>query len=140
MSTSAGSNAVRARWRNAWCVASLAILGSCAVGPDFHPPAPPATVRYTREALPADTVVADGRAQHFTADAVLTADWWRLFKSAQLDAVVQQAIANNSTLQASEATLRQSQHNLRAGYGVFFPQALRRRMPSASASRLRRTG
>ena len=40
----------------------------------------------------------------------------------QLDAVVRQAIANNPTLQAAEASLRQSQDNMRAGYGLFFPQ------------------
>jgi len=45
-----------------------------------------------------------------------------MFESDQLDAVVAQAIAHNQTLQAAEATLRQSQDNLRAGYGVFFPQ------------------
>jgi NodT family efflux transporter outer membrane factor (OMF) lipoprotein len=39
-----------------------------------------------------------------------------------LDAIVQKAIANNPTLQASKASLRQSQDNMRAGYGMFFPQ------------------
>jgi NodT family efflux transporter outer membrane factor (OMF) lipoprotein len=101
---------------------TLAMLSGCAVGPDFHRPAPPEADRYTVEALPAATVVADGEAQRFTTGAALSADWWQLFKSAQLDAVVRQAIANNPTLQASEASLIQSQHNLRAGYGVFFPQ------------------
>jgi NodT family efflux transporter outer membrane factor (OMF) lipoprotein len=102
---------------------SLTMLGGCALGPDFHRPAPPQAERYTVEALPAATVVADGQAQRFTAGTALTADWWQLFKSPQLDAVVRQAIANSPTLQASEASLTQSQHNLRAGYGVFFPQA-----------------
>jgi len=104
-------------------VVILATLGACAVGPNFHRPAPPDAERYTAEPLPAATVVADEQAQQFTAGTALSADWWQLFKSAQLDAVVRQAIANNPTLQASEASLRQSQHNLRAGYGVFFPQA-----------------
>ncbi len=36
--------------------------------------------------------------------------------------MVQEALAHNPTLQASEASLRQSQDRLRAGYGVFFPQ------------------
>jgi len=102
---------------------SLTMLGGCALGPDFHRPAPPQAERYTVEALPAATVVAAGQAQRFTAGTALTADWWQLFKSPQLDAVVRQAIANSPTLQASEASLTQSQHNLRAGYGVFFPQA-----------------
>ena len=63
----------------------------------------------------------------------LTADWWRLFRSPPLDAMVQQALANNPTLQAAEASLRQSQDNLRAGYGVFYPQvdASLRRHPAA---------
>jgi NodT family efflux transporter outer membrane factor (OMF) lipoprotein len=99
----------------------MASLGACAVGPDFVRPVPPAADGYTSEALPASTVSADGHAQQFTPGAVLDSDWWRLFKSAQLDAVVGQAIANNPTLLASEASLRQSQDNLRAGYGVFFP-------------------
>ena len=99
-----------------------AMLSACAVGPNFVRPAAPDTDRYAREPLPAATVVADGQLQRFTPGAAITADWWRLFKSEQLDAVVRQAIANNPTLQASEASLRQSQDRLRAGYGVFFPQ------------------
>jgi NodT family efflux transporter outer membrane factor (OMF) lipoprotein len=104
-------------------MAAVAMLSSCAVGPDFHRPVAPAADRYTAAALPAATVVADGQAQRFMAGTALTAEWWELFKSAQLDAVVKQALANSPTLQASEASLRQSQNNLRAGYGVFFPQA-----------------
>ena len=92
------------------------------MGPDFVRPEPPREDHYTREALPAATVAADGTAQQFTSDTELGADWWRLFKSAELDAIVGQAIANNQTLKASEATLRQSQDSLRAGYGVFFPK------------------
>ena len=100
----------------------LALLGGCAVGPDFHRPAAPEADRYSAEPLPAATVVAQERAQRFSTGTALVADWWQLFNSAPLDAVVKQAIANNPTLQASESSLRQSQSNLRAGYGVFFPQ------------------
>jgi NodT family efflux transporter outer membrane factor (OMF) lipoprotein len=116
------------------CLAvSIALLNGCAVGPDFVPPAPPDADRFTREPLLAATVEADGQTQHFMPGAAMTADWWRLFKSAQLDAVVQQAITNNPTLQAAEASLRQSQDKLRAGYGVFYPQI----QADAAASRQR---
>ena len=97
-------------------------MGGCAVGPNFVRPAAPDTDRYTHEAQPEATVKADGQAQHFTPGTDIPADWWRLFKSPQLDAVVRQAISNNPTLQAAEASLRQSQDNLRAGYGLYFPQ------------------
>jgi NodT family efflux transporter outer membrane factor (OMF) lipoprotein len=100
----------------------IALLGGCAVGPDFVRPASPDTDRYTRERMPSATIAADGQMQQFISGAAITNDWWRLFKSEQLNALVQQAISNNPTLQASEASLRHSQDNLRAGYGVFFPQ------------------
>ena len=117
--------------RGAGLSAILALLGGCAVGPNFVRPAAPDTDRYTHEAQPEATVKADGQAQHFTPGTDIPADWWRLFKSPQLDAVVRQAISNNPTLQAAEASLRQSQDNLRAGYGLYFPQG----QAGASASR-----
>jgi len=100
----------------------LAMLAGCSVGPNFTRPTQPDTDRYTSDERLDATVAADGRAQHFTAGAEVTADWWRLFQSPPLDAVVRQAISNNPTLQAAEASLRQSQDNLRAGYGLYFPQ------------------
>ena len=62
--------------------------------------------------------------QHSTSagGAEIAADWWRLFNCPKLDAVVLESIANNPSLQAAQASLRQSQDNLRAGYGIFFPQ------------------
>ena len=116
-------NSFRSSVQRGVCLAVImAMLGGCAVGPDFVRPSPPDTDRYTRELRPKATVTADGQAQYFTPGAAIAADWWQLFKSVQLDAVVRKAIANNPSLQASEASLRQSQDNMRAGYGVFFPQ------------------
>ena len=102
--------------------ALLISLVGCAVGPDFVRPTPPPVDRYTQGAEPTATIPADGQAQHFDKGATVLADWWRLFNSAKLDAVINEAIAGNPTLQAAQASLRQSQDNLRAGYGVFFPQ------------------
>lgn len=105
------------------CIVIMMMLGGCMVGPNFVSPSSTYANHYTREAQPESTVTADGKTQHFTSGGSVPANWWQLFKSAPMDGVVQQAIANNPTLQASEATLRQSQDELRAGYGVFFPQA-----------------
>ena len=68
------------------------LLGACAVGPDFVRPAAPAADRYTRDPLPPATAIADGRAQQFSPDVELRADWWRLFGSAQVDAAVQKLL------------------------------------------------
>ena len=104
------------------CVVLSGCLTSCAVGPNFVRPAAPATQRYTYEEEPAGTIVAEGGAQRFESGAKIAADWWRLFGCPKLDAVVMQSFANNPTLQAAQAALRQSQDNLQAGYGIFYPQ------------------
>lgn len=108
--------------RGALAAACLS-LGSCAVGPDFVRPEPPALDHYVHGGDPAATVGAQGVAQHFTGGAKLRADWWHLFKSAKIDAAVAEALSNNPGLKAAQASLRQSQDTLRGGYGVFFPHA-----------------
>jgi len=99
-----------------------AVLCGCALGPDFVRPALSDSQRYTPELQNAATVAADGLSQRFETGNALLADWWRLFKSEPLDETVRRALANNPTLQASEARLRQSQEELLAGDGVFYPQ------------------
>jgi NodT family efflux transporter outer membrane factor (OMF) lipoprotein len=109
----------------AWvCVVTAASLlaSGCSVGPDFVRPGPPEGERYTNQPMPPSTVPADAQAQHFEPGAQIAADWWHLFNSTQIDALVKEAIADNPSLQAAQASLRQSQENLRAGYGVFYPQ------------------
>jgi len=97
-------------------------LGACAVGPDFVRPRAPSTQRYEHGEQPTGTITAEGAAQHFKHGAQIAADWWRLFNCPKLDDVILEAIADNPTLQAAQAALRQSEDNLRAGYGVFYPQ------------------
>ncbi|MGB3549982.1 MAG: efflux transporter outer membrane subunit [Candidatus Binatus sp.] len=104
------------------CVVLSGCLTACAVGPDFVRPTAPVAKRYTYEQQPAGTIVAEGGAQRFENGATIAADWWRLFDCPKLDAVVMQSVANNPTLQVAQASLRQSEDNLRAGYGIFFPQ------------------
>ena len=120
----AGGKAGR-RW-DLLLVAGLLLISTtiwgCALGPDFVPPAAPKVEGYTRGKAPAETIAADGKQQQFDWGAKISREWWRLFQSDKLNSVVQLAVANNQTLQAAQARLRESQANLRAGYGVFFPQ------------------
>ncbi|HTY49306.1 MAG TPA: efflux transporter outer membrane subunit [Steroidobacteraceae bacterium] len=97
-------------------------LAGCAVGPDFHRPAPPAVSAYAHGGDPPATPVAQGMAQHFRAGAAVAPDWWRTFQSAALDALMTDALARNPGLQAAQASLRASQDELRSGYGIFYPQ------------------
>jgi len=97
-------------------------LGACAVGPDFVRPGAPASQRYVQTEEPATTVAANGVAQHLEQGAPIPDEWWRLFNCPKLDALVIQSFAHNPTVEAAHATLRESEDNLRAGYGIFFPQ------------------
>ena len=56
---------------------AAAVLGACAVGPDFVRPAAPDADRYTRETPLEATAVADGVAQQFApgSDAASPATW-----------------------------------------------------------------
>ena len=98
------------------------LAASCAVGPNYVRPDAPKTTRYTATvASPAPTTPSKSAVQHVADSNKLAADWWRLLGSRELDAIVADALVNNPTLEAAEASLRRSQDTLRAGYGVFFP-------------------
>lgn len=96
------------------------VVTGCAVGPNFHSPEAPRTDRYTPEALPPETAsapVAGGAAQRLVPGQEIPAEWWTLFHSPSLDRLIRQALADNPTLAAAQATLRQSYENLRALVG-----------------------
>ncbi len=110
---------LHSRLSHGW-VAALCLAG-CAVGPNYVRPDAPKSAGYVAGPAPQATAVADGLAQRF-AEGKLAADWWRLFQNPKVDALVAQSLADNPTLQSAQATLRQSQYLLKAGYGVFSPQ------------------
>ena len=104
--------------------ASLA-LSACAVGPNYKKPDKPATPAYTREALATQTqatAVTGGESQRFQFGAQLPAQWWQLFGSPELDALIEQGIQNYPTIKAQRAALLQARQVVRAQQGVFFPQ------------------
>src|SRR5690349_19662489 len=98
-----------------------AALSACAVGPDFHPPAPPATAHYTRAPEPTGTVAFEGRsggAQTFSPDRDIPADWWTLFHSKALDELMRAALADSPTVQAARATLTTAAESYRSQRGA----------------------
>jgi len=114
-------------------------LAGCAVGPDFRTPAAPTTNVYTAEELPAKTAAAPGLAgteQRFASGQDIPGEWWTLFHSETLDRLIRQALADNPTLAAAKAKLREAQENRRAGLGALFPNI----DASASASRQKISG
>ncbi len=94
------------------------------MGPDFAAPKAPEITRYTREPLAAATSGTDaaaGQRQHFVNGRDIPLEWWTVFKSAKLDALVRRSIDNNPNLQSALATLRANQQAVYAQEGKFFP-------------------
>jgi NodT family efflux transporter outer membrane factor (OMF) lipoprotein len=105
-------------------MAGAALLAGCAVGPDFEKPAPPAVEGYSRAPLAAETASASvpaGEAQRFVQDMDISGQWWQLFHSEALNALVEEALQHNSDLQAAQAALRVAKENVYAEEGAFFP-------------------
>ena len=128
--------------RRAVPIAALVFaLTGCSAGPDFKPPAPPKVASYTGHPLanPAATPgVAGGGAQSFEQGGEVAGDWWTLFRSQPLNALVTQALKNNHDLKAAQAALRVAHEDVLAQRGAFFPSvsagfnASRERDPSAA--------
>lgn len=119
--TSASRSGVTAA---AFALAAALLCGGCAVGPDFTPPAAPATASITREPLPPQTratPVAGGAAQRFDPAAQLPSQWWTAYGSDQLDRLVSEALANSPTIASAQAALRVAQEQVNAQRGALFP-------------------
>ena len=104
--------------------AALVLVAGCAVGPDFQRPAAPAVERYTADPLSTPTASAPGpggAAQRLTAGRDIPGEWWTLFHSPSLDALVREALAKSPNIAAAEAALRQAHQLTLAGQGAFFP-------------------
>jgi NodT family efflux transporter outer membrane factor (OMF) lipoprotein len=104
---------------------ACAFMAGCAVGPDFRSPEAPTVKEYTPDPLPSETVSAPGTGgavQRFVSDRDIPGQWWTLFRSEALDALIRKALADSPTIAAAEARLREAEENLRARGGtVYFP-------------------
>lgn len=102
----------------------VVLLVGCAAGPDFKRPAAPDANRYTLESLPQQTASAQtlqGHAQSFADAGKIPRDWWTLFNSPQLNALIERAFKSSPDIESAQAALRQAQQNVIAQQGFFFP-------------------
>ena len=99
---------------------ALTALAGCTVGPDFAPPqAPTARAYLAASERPAVSPVG--------APAIVKGEgpqlrWWTAFASPELDALVDKALANNASLEASNATLAAAREQVAAVRGKQLPQ------------------
>jgi NodT family efflux transporter outer membrane factor (OMF) lipoprotein len=116
-----------------------ALAAGCAVGPNFKKPAPPEVTGYAARppATTASTAgVAGGEAQRFNPGGDVSADWWTLFHSAPLNALIAQSLTKNPDLAAAQAALSVAREGVLAQRGVYFPSI----SADFSASRTQQSG
>ncbi|HXY98233.1 MAG TPA: efflux transporter outer membrane subunit [Steroidobacteraceae bacterium] len=116
--------AARLAVRPAVAAALAASLAACAVGPNYHRPAPPKAPDYGSAPSKGETVASPGTggaAQTFVPGADIPAEWWTLFKSEKLTALVSQSLKGNPSLAAAQAALRQANELYKAQRTSFLP-------------------
>ena len=105
-------------------IATCLLLAGCAVGPDFRkPPAPDVGSVAARPLATTASApdVAGGDAQRFVEGRDVAGDWWTLFHSRPLNALIEQSLANNPDLKAAQAALLQARENVLAQRGSYYP-------------------
>jgi NodT family efflux transporter outer membrane factor (OMF) lipoprotein len=103
-------------------------MGSgCAVGPDFKSPEISTPSTYSETRLPEKTAsspINGGASQSFDFTRDLSAQWWTLFHSPELNSLIEKAIKESPTLAAAESALKGAQEDLRAIKGGLLYPAL----------------
>lgn len=105
------------------CLLSI-LLAGCAVGPDFHRPSIDAPSRVSEQPIAQRTAsakIGGGEAQTLSAGADLPGQWWTLFGSRALTALVATAMRDSPTIEAADAALRQAQEKTLQQTGTLFP-------------------
>jgi NodT family efflux transporter outer membrane factor (OMF) lipoprotein len=100
-------------------------LTGCMVGPDFKRPDPPKD----ESVLPAEERIAQtasantlgGQTQRFVQEMDIPAQWWTVFQSQPLDALIDQSMQANPDVQAAIAALKVAQQNARAQRAALYP-------------------
>lgn len=99
-------------------------LAGCTVGPDFARPDVAANADYSKEKL-TTTAQADidtgGAAQRLIAGMDIPGQWWTLFRSPALNALVEEALKANPDVSAAQAALRQANELIYADQASLFP-------------------
>ncbi len=97
--------------KNLLTIGVLAMLAGCAVGPEYSRPALDTPQAYTET----------GTSQRYVLQKDIQRNWWTLFRSPVLDALIEQAFTANPSVEEAQAALRVAQENVYAQKGYFFP-------------------
>ena len=96
-----------------WCaLIGAALLGGCAIGPDYKRPAVETPAAFKEMA---DWKIAEPR------DEITRGKWWKIFGDSELDALIEQVNVSNQSLKVSEARYRQAQALTQSARASYLP-------------------
>lgn len=107
----------QASLRTCAAAACALFVGGCAWGPGGAPPAMPEPAHYGVQPQPSQTVAAQGVAQQFVTGAQPVPQWWTLYDSPELDALVDEGLAKSPNLASADHSLQAAREQLRGQVG-----------------------
>lgn len=114
-------------WQGGRALLALGIaiaLGGCAVGPDYRRPEAPKAQTYAATPQPettASTSAPGGEAQRLVTSMDIPGQWWTLFHSEPLNALIADALKHNADVEAAHAALQVAWENVYAQRAAYFP-------------------
>jgi NodT family efflux transporter outer membrane factor (OMF) lipoprotein len=102
----------------------VALVG-CAVGPNYKRPDAPGAKDYAPTPMAGSTEAASvkgGEAQQLVQSMDIPGQWWTLFHSEPLNALIDDALKHNADVEAAHASLKVAWEAAYAQRGVYFPQ------------------
>ncbi len=111
------------RLAQASCATMLAMVGACAVGPNYHRPTLTPAGGYAAQAVASTTgdTSAAARAQRFAYGVDIPGEWWEVFHSRALNDLVERALRANPNVKAAQAALTVARENVLAKHGAYYP-------------------
>ena len=103
---------------------TLSALAGCAVGPDYARPEMADSKGYTFSPLAAEVTSSKNSTattQRFEIEKDIRNDWWTLFQSPTLNALIEQSFKANPNIEVAQRALNAAQFNVNAQQGFFFP-------------------
>ncbi|WP_323992593.1 efflux transporter outer membrane subunit [Nguyenibacter sp. L1] len=102
-------------------LAVSAVASGCAVGPDYHKPAPWAPPHWAGSGAVPPTGPATGRVVSDISDAAPDPAWWNVFHDPELSALERRVASQNLTVAVATARLAQSRSQLRIAGAERYP-------------------
>jgi len=111
-------------------------LAGCAVGPDYHKPAPLPAQPMAKNFDDNGTNSVAWKVAEPSAD-IPRGDWWRIFSDVELNRIETLALTNNQNLVAAVARLEQSRQLAAAARSEYYPQIAAGGTPNGDITRQR---